>query len=243
MATPTFQAVTAMQYSTISAITVAWPTHATNDVAFLLVETGNETPTLTTPAGFELVHRVGFGTAGNTSASMLSLYWCRATSSSMTSPVVSMPGNHVGGAIITFRGCVVSGEPWADFEVATKPTHSTTSTWPNCIVTQSDGLVALLCTSASDSTDGMYTVPTNSGLSSITERMDLGNAGGNGAHIYAATAIFPGPSGATGTSTSTITAFGGDATEVNVTMVLLNNPPTLPRRIVQSVAIPRASLF
>jgi hypothetical protein len=112
-AIPKFQAAGAAVSNTI-AVSPAWPTHLTNDIALLFVESANEAITLSTPAGFvEITNSPqGTGTAAGTAATRLAVFWCRATSSAMGAPTVADPGDHVIAQILTFRGCVTSGNPW-----------------------------------------------------------------------------------------------------------------------------------
>lgn len=225
MSVPTFQAVGTAVGGTGN-ITVAWPTHAIGDVAFLLVESANETVVLGTPNGFALVDTSGFGTAGASSAERMTLFWCLATTSSMASPVVTDPGDHAYGVIITFRGCPPSGAPWDGYTISQKTTSSLSSTWPTTGVTQTGGRVVLFCTSGAGNFGAQYTTAVNAALTGITEHFDAGSNGtGNNGHIAIDSGTYVGTTGLTGSSTSTITDdFAGDMVEVNMTMVLRNSP-------------------
>lgn len=114
MAAPTFQAAGAEVQGT-GALTVNWPTHEVGDVALLFVESAHQAVSLTTANGFVAVTNQGVGTAGNAAATQLSVFWCRATSTSQASPVVADSGVRQTAFILTYRGCISSGNPWDAF--------------------------------------------------------------------------------------------------------------------------------
>ena len=148
---PSFQAA-GSQVGSTGAATVAWPTHVTDDIALLVVETANESVSLSTPAGFVEVtgSPAGLGTAGATGATRVTLFWCRATSSTMTSPVVADAGDHVIARIYTFRGCIATGNPWDVTATDTNAVASTTSTCPAVTTTVDNTLVCFFCTNDFD---------------------------------------------------------------------------------------------
>ena len=115
MADIAFVGAGAGQYSTAS-ITVPWPAgHQAADIGLLLVKTdGTIASTLTTANGFA---EVTGSPSINGGTVRLTLYWCRATSSSMASPVVDGggPGDHALGSIIAFRNCIYAGYPIEDY--------------------------------------------------------------------------------------------------------------------------------
>src|SRR6478736_5105533 len=113
MASPQYKATGAVQQST-GQLTVPWPVgHATDEVALLVVETAGEAVTLSTPAGFVAVTNSPQSTvtAGQDGATRLSVFWCRATSGAMVSPVVADSGNRQTAFIMTFTGCILTGNP------------------------------------------------------------------------------------------------------------------------------------
>ena len=119
-------------------ITVAWPTHTTDDIGLLCVQhDASVSGDLTTPRGFTfLAWSSGVGTGTNQTAS--TMWWCRATSSSMASPVVADNGDHNIGCIITFKGCKTTGDPY-DTDVQHTFGSSTTAVSIACpTTTQTD---------------------------------------------------------------------------------------------------------
>lgn len=108
---PRYQAKgTFVSTDTAFALNVPWPGgHQKDDYALLLVETANQAPTLVAMAGFTLVTSIGTGTAGGAAATKLFVYECRATTSAMTAPRLSITGDHMSAQILTFRGVTPVG--------------------------------------------------------------------------------------------------------------------------------------
>ena len=116
--------------SSVGGVTVNWPTHLTNDVAVLFVQTANETPSFVNAQGFQEIASTGTGTPGASGATRLSTYWCRATSNAMPSPELADCGDHVIAFIVTARGAVSVGVPVLAFNTNQYPTPVTTSGCP-----------------------------------------------------------------------------------------------------------------
>ena len=184
MAAPTWQATGSLASGTGN-VTVTWPAHAANDIGLLVVESANQTIALGTANGFVEIPDSprGAGTAGASDATRLAVFWCRATSGSMASPVITDPGDHAIAYIITFRGCKTSGDPW-NVTAGDVETASTTSfSIPGDTTTVADCLVVAIITTRADVDTGRASGWTNASLASITERADLytsvpGNGGG-----------------------------------------------------------------
>ena len=140
MANPSFQAA-GSPVSGTGAISPAWPTHQADDVALLFVESANQAVTLTTPAGFVEVTNQGTGTAGTASATRLTAFWCRATSSSMAAPVVGDSGARQTAVILTFRGCIASGNPWDVFAGNVAAAATTAVSMPGLTTTVAETLI------------------------------------------------------------------------------------------------------
>jgi hypothetical protein len=170
---PVFQAEGTIVRST-GALTVAWPTpHAINDVGFLFVETANQAPTLSTPAGFVQVTQQGTGTAGTSGATMLTVFSCRATSTSQASPVVADSGDHQVAVIVTVRGCITTGNPWDVFAGSVQASAQTGYSIPGVTTTVANTLNLLALSNNGDaSTNQIGPTPTNANLTNIVERAD-----------------------------------------------------------------------
>ena len=188
-AAPAFQAAGTAQSGTGN-ITVPWPTHQTGDVALLFIEScGGQAANLGTPAGFAAVTNSPQYTGSGTAGTRITVYWCRATSSSMASPVVTDPGDHVYGRILTFRGVVASGNPWDVTAGGAKASASTTTTFGTVTPTVSNALIVLAASRDNDSASAAWSSWTNANLSSLAERSDEGTTQGNGGGIGLATGI------------------------------------------------------
>lgn len=203
MATPTYQATGTAVSATTGTLTVAWPTHVADDIALLWVfsSAGGTTETLTTPAGFTLIETqtTGSGTAGTKH----SVYWARATSSAMASPVVAAGTDFKYGLITTYRGAVTSGNPVSVFSGGVKAAASTAATLPSVTTPDDLSLVVLGITSDVDAATAFVTSMTNTALRNLTERYDLGTTAGLGGAI----GIYDGVkavAGSTGTTAAVI---------------------------------------
>lgn len=207
MALPTFQAAGTLTGST-AAISPPWPTHAVDDVALMFVETANQIPTaLTTANGFVFVGTLSYGggTAGSgATASSLDVYWCRATSTSMAAPTVTDAGQHTIGQILTFSGCITTGDPWDVYAGDASGSATTSVTIPGVTTTVADCLVVLACSWADDSASGFLASVTNASLANITSLVNAGNISGNGGGFAVLTGEMA-TAGAVSSSTGTLT--------------------------------------
>lgn len=201
-APPIYQTKGAMAEGT-GAISPAWPPHAVNDVALLIIETaGTQPPSLSSPQGFALL-----GTQADsvdTGGTVLSVYWKRASHSSEPAPTIADSGDHQLAQVLTFRNVTTSGNPWDVLAGdATSGTGSlyfyvpgTTTTIPNTMV------VAITASSNTTTASGW----SNPALESAVERTDVSTSQGNGGHFAVLTGIrrLAGPfgisSGSLGTS-------------------------------------------
>jgi hypothetical protein len=200
---PKFQAAGAAVSNTI-AVSPAWPTHLTGDIALLFVESANEAITLSTPAGFvEITNSPqGTGTAAGTAATRLAVFWCRATSGAMGAPTVTDPGDHVIAQILTFRGCTPSGTPF-NISAGDTAAASTTVTVPGATSTAYACLVVLAAANPVDSaSDQSIKNWVNANLANIVEVASSNTISGNGGGFSVATGEFYTP-GAYGSTTCT----------------------------------------
>lgn len=225
MAQPTVQSI-GTAVGGIGAITVAWPAgHAANDIALLFVECdGAGVPSLTTPAGFQLLDKAASGSAA--ADTQIVVYWCRATSGAMGNVTVADTGDHTYGVILTVSGCVTSGNPWA-FYAGRGQTPATTTMTAFSIgpaVLGQDYLCIVACARALDSAAAAMSAWTNSGGIVYNEIFDAGITSGNGGGLgiayggWTPTADGDFTSGVSATVTSSILA--------NIHIVLVGQQPT-----------------
>lgn len=99
--------------SASAAVTPVWPAHVAGDIGILFVESGGWPVTLGTPAGFAEVPNSpqNGGVSGQSAASQLSVYWCRATSGAMANPTVNFTSEHVRAMIVTVGNNISAGDP------------------------------------------------------------------------------------------------------------------------------------
>src|SRR2546422_1778612 len=190
-APPTYQAAGTIQSSTSTTLSVPWPAHAINDIGLLIIETQNEAVTLgTNVANWTQVTNSpqGTGTTNNT-GTRLTVYWSRATSTSMGAVGVNDSGDHQIAQIITFRGVVATGnQPWDVTAGDTTPSTTTAVLIPGATTTVQDTLVVAIVSNGSDLSAAQ--VPgsfTNSDLSSVTKRQDNNTTASGGGGFTVAT--------------------------------------------------------
>lgn len=234
----TYQAVGTVVTNTAgNSATPSWPTHATDDYAILVVVQGrtdnNIDPgaaTLTTANGFTAVtsgHKGSTYTDGFLTkyASHITTFECRATSSSMSAPVVAgIASNVIAAYIITFRGAKTSGSA---VDVVSSSANNANGT--SVIIAGADPSVAntvVLAAVGSTITGATPSVSswTNSDLTSFTERADTG---ANGIITSSATGTRTLDT-AYGNSTATLSASG---TWAGVTLAIKPQPPKALRVI------------
>lgn len=206
MAFPTFVAASNLVEGT-GAISVAWPSHQAGDIGLLFVEHADSTPVATPSGGWATFtgSSQGIGTDNSITRTHLQVFWLRATSGAMGDASVADSGDHTMGTILTFRGCVSSGNPIdASTGDASSDANATAVTFPAITTTQAATLVVLALANQTDTaTDGQIGTVSNGNLASISERFDQNEDSGNGGGIAVITGT-KATAGSTGTSTATI---------------------------------------
>jgi hypothetical protein len=221
MALPVFQAAGTPVAVGAASASPGWPSHIAGDVAFLIIETsGADEVSLSTPAGFVPVGN-GYAATEGTNLTRLSVYWCRATSGAMGAPTIAAPVNHAYAQIITYRGCVSTGDPWEAMVWGHKDTASTTTTWKTLRTITNDCLIALFAARGNDNAAAAWSSFSNGSLSSLSERADAGTATGNGGGIVAADGGLA-TAGLCGATTATVTS----APDVTLTIALRSQFPS-----------------
>jgi hypothetical protein len=211
MAIPTLASALVAGSSGASSITPTWPTHQTDDIGLLFVEScGGEAASLSTPSGFVQVTGSPQSTGAGTAGTRITVFWVRCTSSAMASPVVADAGDHVYGRIAVFRGCVNSGNPWDVTGGGVKASASTSLTVTGITTTLPDDLIVIGATRDDDLSAAEFSAWSNGGLSSLTEHGDAGTTSGNGGGlaIVSGGLAVAGPTGdTTATVVSSVNAF------------------------------------
>jgi len=217
-AAPAFQAA-GTAVSGTGAVNPAWPAHQIDDIALLFVEsTGGQAVTLSTPAGFVAVANSPQATGTTTNGTRITVFWARATSSSMATPRVADPGDHVYAQIVTYRGVDNSGNPWDVTGGGVKAAASTSVTVTGVVTSVPDTLVVQAVARDNDSAAAAFSAETNASLTGITERSDAGTTSGNGGGF----AVWDGvkaTAGAVNNTTATVTS------SINAFLSIALRPP------------------
>lgn len=186
-------------------LTVPWPLgHRANDIALLVCESNTaEAVTLTTANGFAEVAN----SPQDVASSRLTVFWCRATSAFMASPVTNDPGDHINTHMYLIRGCINAGNPW-DVTTGNTGASSTSVTVPEVITTIARCLILWICSQGTDIGGDEFSSWANTGSTRFEELDAIGTTSGNGgghgiAYGYKASA------GATGTATATLVTASG----------------------------------
>ncbi len=193
------------------AINIPWPTHITNDIGILVVETANEA--VTTPSGWTAVASSpqGTGTAAGTAATRLSMFWRRAASAAETAAAIADSGDHQDGAIMVFRGCITTEDPIHVSTGSVNATASTSATLPSVTTTVDDCVVVQAIAHGIDSNTAQLSGWTHGGAligltQILNESTKTKNGGGVGA-VYGNLST-AGASGTTGVTLATAFAVG-----------------------------------
>jgi MSHA biogenesis protein MshQ len=209
-AAPAFQAAGTAANGT-GAVSPAWPAHAIDDIALLFVESaGGEPATLSTAAGFVAVANSPQATGAGTAGTRITVFWARATSTSMATPTVADPGNHVYAQIITYRGVINTGNPWDITGGGVKAAASTSVTVTGVTTTVANDLIVQVVARNLSSAAAAFSAEANPDLVGITERSDAGTTAGvgGGFAVWDGTHAVPSAlANTTATVTSSINAF------------------------------------
>src|SRR5436309_684242 len=202
---PTYQAAGTVQSGT-GTLTVAWPAHAINDIGLLILETQNDAVTLgTNAANWTPVTNSPQGTGTTSTGTRLTVFWSRATSTSMGAVGVNDSGDHQIAQIITFRGVTTSGNPWD--VTAGDVNASTTSavSIPGATTTVPNTLVVAIVANAADTNTAQTSSWANASLSSLTAQTaaDVNTNSGVGGGFGVATGV-KATAGAYGATTATL---------------------------------------
>lgn len=178
MATPVYVASGTVASSTgtlTPSLPVGWQP---NDIFLLFIETANQV--VTVPSGWAQVtgSPQGIGSAGSNTSTRLTVLWRRATTTE-TAPTLADPGDHILAFIAAYRGCRVSGNPWNITSTVADSAINTTLTIPGATTTAADCLIVIAAALHLDNNSNSFVSWTNSGLTNIIERGDIGTTSGN----------------------------------------------------------------
>lgn len=140
-----------------------------NDILLLFVESENESISLSTAEGFaEVPTQAGQGTAGATTASRIAVFWKRATGTD-AAPTVADAGDHVATRILSFEGCITTGNPWNGTPVWTHDAVAdTTVDAAGPTTTVDNSLVVIGAANVIDTVTAQTVTYTNANLTGLT---------------------------------------------------------------------------
>lgn len=203
---------TAVANTTIN--TVAWPTHAANDVALLIIQTEAQASALVTAAGF--VEVTGSpqttGTAAATNAVALQVFWKRATGAAEANVSLSDAGDHTFAQILTFTNVKATGNPWNLTAGNVKAAASTNVQVTGFTTTTANCLIVAIVAGSVDTATAQVSAWTDANLAtpSITESADVADATGGGGSLSVAAGGLK-LKGATGTVVATLASSSKNA--------------------------------
>jgi hypothetical protein len=223
-AAPNFQ-VAGTAYTGTGALTaVAWPAHQANDIGLLIIEQANTpvSPVLgANSANWTMVTDSPQGTGGTgTGSTQLTVFWSRATSSTMGNVGVNDAGDHQRAQILTFRGVATSGDPWDGTPDGDVATATTAVTIPGGTTTVANTLVVAIVAAGIDVNSTVQTSGwTNAALTSLTERADTYTTTGHGGGFSVATGV-KAAAGVYGPTTATLATGGAAAVQGRLSLAL-----------------------
>jgi hypothetical protein len=149
--------------------------------ALLLVETDNNPVTLSVASGFVLVDQKGVVSAGG-DPTMIQVFWNRATNGSMSPVTIATPVNHQVNRMMTFRGCITTGNPYEALGNASSAAVSTSvdvnATGVSTVGT--NRLVLCAIAAPTDTAIDQFSVIANTSLASPGAYTDSFTQQGNG---------------------------------------------------------------
>jgi hypothetical protein len=215
-----YQAVGGQQAGA-AALTVSWPTHQTNDIGILVVETDGAGTNMGTPANWDLIQGPITDVA-STAGSKLYAFWRRATSNAEATVSVPDSGDHQIARIYTFRGALEGSSPIDVSTSSTKTTASTTVTIPAVVTTVDNALVVWIVSRPNDTTSTThFPVATFAGLTGVAEAAEAGSNSGNGGGF---TVQYGTEATAGSTGTGTISSLAVSTTNSIIVFALKEKP-------------------
>lgn len=201
------------------AVAPPWPAHQVGDIAFLFVETANQAAVLSDDQGFVEItgSPVGLGVGGVAASVRITVFWCRAISTSMGAPTIATTGDHIVSRISTVRNAVATGYPVHIVTSGTLLVPDTAVSVPGGTTTINDCLMLILIANSTDNATSQTSGQTNADFSSVTEVFDANTTTGVGGGICFTRAGFAtaGPFGATTALLATL------STQVLMTIAVL----------------------
>lgn len=198
--------VSGRETGSVGSVAVPWPPHEVGDIGLLIVTVAgtDANPALDTANGFAAVANSPQAATGV----KLGAFWCRATSASMSAPVVADAGDHVLAQMLVLRGCKPTGDPYTLTGGGIENTSDTSAAIPGITTTAAEQLILAIGADGIDAgggTTGIWGSISNTGL---TRLIELGEARTNIGALGSGCLVAVGrkaAAGATGDINSTLT--------------------------------------
>lgn len=197
-----------VESTSIGSITPALPVggHIADDILLLCVESLPSDTLPTAPAGYvEVTNSPQSEVSGTTNQNTrLNVFWKRDNGSE-SAPTVADVGDHLGGIILSFRGCTTSGNPWdttAGGNSGGTPGVGGTITMPAVTTSVASALIVNIVGCGIDFNLANFSAWANASLVSIAEIANFGSSVGAGTGIGAACGTLT-AAGSSGTTTAT----------------------------------------
>ncbi len=176
---PTFQGTGASNGDVGDLLFVTWPTHVAGDIGLLGVETANQP--VATPVGWSPVTNgsQGTGVAGDVAATCMQVFWRRALSAAEGNAIVLDGGDHQVARMITFRGCLASGDPIHVSAGNVEPSATTAVSIPGATTTVPNTMVVAFVSYATDGANALSGAA-NASLTGVTAGTVTSTTSGNG---------------------------------------------------------------
>lgn len=227
---PNHQATTAFVANAGAAATIAWPTHAVDDVAMVVVEASGNSAVIVVPAGWDL--KADLRDVNTIAGSRFHVLLRRATSAAEGTINFPTQLDHKIYGMVTFRN-VDPSVTMASITVATATkipaSASTTITFPTATAAAANSLAVMAGSRPDDSASTTHFsgyTSTSGAVTALTEILEAGDLTGNGGGLVIVTGTVA-AAGATGTVTATKTASTSDT---SVMLILPPIPDALRRR-------------
>ena len=182
---------------------------ATDDILLLFVETENQAASISNQNGgtwaeVTLVSPQGTGTAGGPGGTRLTLFWSRYNGT-QGNPTVADSGDHQRGAILAFRGCPTTGDPWDVGAGNVASSASTSVTVPGATTTGADRMCVFGVSNTTDSNTAQLSggTWTNANLTGIANRVNVNSTTSNGGGLAVGHGVKT-TAGAVGNTTGTL---------------------------------------
>lgn len=185
------------------------PTHAADDILLCFVEgseNGAASFSIATAGWAEVTDSPQFADflGGSNGDVTLAVFWKRATSAAETDPQVDGALQQARAWVVSFSGCITSGNPWDVTAGAnTGGTQTTAASAPGDTTTVADCLIVVAIANSSDTSVAQYSSWANTDLANVTELINENSSQGAGGGLGVVTGE-KATAGAFGVTTATV---------------------------------------